>query len=332
MQRNAEGLDARPGWVRRAWEWLWLGEALAAARAQPGPDAGRAEPAYAQRARVAFELAERVRDPIDPLRSGSALALSLSLYRQAGYWALCGLGAPPERDGAFAAALDAAPVELLRSAAGSASELSAVRSAFERSFVEDACEDEARLDAQVHTLRAFARALLSYVEPQAAIDRLRVRRGVRLGSVLLLAIAALGFALGRAPLMHGPDLARGKPWRASSTGLTCHPERSECGGANTKIFFHTDDERNPWVEIDLGDTQRIASIEVDNRRDCCSDRAVPLILEVSTDGARFREVARREEPFMTWRAAFDPVKARYVRARVARRSSLHLERVSVYAR
>jgi hypothetical protein len=97
----------------------------------------------------------------------------------------------------------------------------------------------------------------------------------------------------------------------------------------TDILFHTAEEKNPWFELDLGAVFDVGSIEVVNRRDCCAERAIPLRLEVSIDRASFREVARHTEPFRTWRASFDPVKARYIRARVTRRSVLHLERLVV---
>jgi hypothetical protein len=59
---------------------------------------------------------------------------------------------------------------------------------------------------------------------------------------------------------------------------------------------------------------------------------VPRVIEVSNDQKNFREVARRTEVFREWETTFPPVTARYVRARVDRRSVLHLVRVTVRAR
>jgi hypothetical protein len=54
------------------------------------------------------------------------------------------------------------------------------------------------------------------------------------------------------------------------------------------------------------------------------------VIEVSSDDASFRAVARRVRPFRTWRAELGDVEARYLRLRVTRRSYLHLERVAVF--
>ena len=58
--------------------------------------------------------------------------------------------------------------------------------------------------------------------------------------------------------------------------------------------------------------------------------AVPLVLEVSDDGASWREVIRRPDVFATWYPTFPAQKARYVRLRVDRISTLHLEAVRVH--
>ena len=117
---------------------------------------------------------------------------------------------------------------------------------------------------------------------------------------------------------------------ASSVGTACEPAINRCGSANTDILFHTKEELQPWYRIDLGKQTRISSVEVQNRRDCCPDRAIPLVIEVSEDGQRWREVARRTASFFEWRTSFTPVTARYVRARVDRRSVLHLRGLHVW--
>src|SRR6478735_11558891 len=74
-------------------EWLTRRQALRDARAfrsQLPAD----ERLALERALRANELADRAYDPVDPLRSGSSLALSISLYREAAYWALLAQGVP----------------------------------------------------------------------------------------------------------------------------------------------------------------------------------------------------------------------------------------------
>jgi hypothetical protein len=128
---------------------------------------------------------------------------------------------------------------------------------------------------------------------------------------------------------NAPDLAKGRPWRASSEFAACDPVHASCANAVTVIFFHTNEEESPWVEYDLGEPETIHQVEVQNRLDCCQDRAVPLVVEVGDDAKSWTQVARREEPFGRWIPTFPPRRARYVRLRVARRSMLHLELVAI---
>lgn len=127
----------------------------------------------------------------------------------------------------------------------------------------------------------------------------------------------------------GPDYALGRPWVASSKMYECRPQANSCGDAATSIFFHTAEQDRPWLEIDLGEPVSISHVIVTNRRDCCHDRAVPLMVEVAVEKDRFTEVARREIPFDVWDARFSPRTARYLRLTVTRRSFLHLEKVEV---
>jgi len=66
---------------------------------------------------------------------------------------------------------------------------------------------------------------------------------------------------------------------------------------------------------------------VDNRLDCCRERAIPLVVEVSTDQKEWRQVAVRHQLFDTWRADFPRVETRWVRLSVPRKTFLHLSRV-----
>ncbi|MBK7861562.1 MAG: discoidin domain-containing protein [Archangiaceae bacterium] len=132
-------------------------------------------------------------------------------------------------------------------------------------------------------------------------------------------------------LLDQKDFAKGQPWRASSSWGTCDPEHGMCGPLHSRIFFHTLADESPWVEIDLGKPQTFTSLTVINRKDeHLEDRAVPLVIEVGDDQQTWREIARRDEVFTTWKPSFAPVTARFVRARVTRKSWLHLEAVKVH--
>ena len=82
--------------------------------------------------------------------------------------------------------------------------------------------------------------------------------------------------------------------------------------------------------IDLDRDTAFGRIVVKNRYDCCGDRAVPLVLEVSKDSATWTKVAQRDEIFDRWTARFPTQTARFVRARVERASCFHLEDIAVY--
>ncbi|MBE2251846.1 MAG: discoidin domain-containing protein [Myxococcus sp.] len=184
------------------------------------------------------------------------------------------------------------------------------------------------LEAAVAEARRLAVEALQVGEAQPSATH---RRVARLATGFAIVFAVLVFV---GPLLlsvfEPVDLAKGKPWRASSSMFTCHPESIECGGARTTILFHTQEDNEPWFLIDLGAPTTFRSATVVNRRDDGRDRAVPLVLEVSDDEQTWREVSRRVEVFKVWQPRFEPVTARFVRVRVARRSYLHLEAVRVH--
>jgi hypothetical protein len=93
---------------------------------------------------------------------------------------------------------------------------------------------------------------------------------------------------------------------------------------------HTEWGPNQFVTVDLGAPHAIQRVVVTNRRDCCQERAVPLLLEVSDDGRAFRPIAERQEPFRVWTASGLGAHGRYVQLRLAAPNILHLSEVEVY--
>jgi hypothetical protein len=67
-----------------------------------------------------------------------------------------------------------------------------------------------------------------------------------------------------------------------------------------------------------------------NRFDRCQGRAVPLLIEVSSDGSTHRNVARRTETFTLWSARLPPTPARYVRLTNEADNFFHLTEVEIY--
>jgi hypothetical protein len=324
-QATSSAAASAPGGIK---EWFWRGNALERAKTAPKASSLRRE--RLRRARLAAELADRTIDPAEPLRDGSSVPLAISLYREAAYWALL-------------AHSDATELPTMRDlmAAGnfpkpslSDDDFATVRATLaDKTFVE-AAEDRADVVCREADLcQAFVHGLIqSELDAEDQVTTVLVQRWVRVG----LVACALGVALfmGNSTLqraMQGPDLLANKPWTTSSKLFECHPKDMECGGARSAMLFHTSDDDKPWVEYDLGSPQKIARVEIINREDCCLERAVPLVIEVSNDHVKYQEVARRVETFREWEATFPPVTARYLRARVDRRSTLHLVRVSARA-
>ena len=323
-EASAPKLPAEPAKPRRSLiEWFLRRRALAEAqRAVPELDGAQRERML--RARAALELADRTLDPVDELKAGRGTPLAGMLYREAIYWGLLA------QDSAFTAAnlesaLSIVPRQLLLDVAGSETLLAELEAAAHKPSAQTWLEPHAEQQADARRLQRFAKALLRrFTDPELKVARLllqRVFRSLLLLGVLVLAVAGIVLS-SRSPL--GPDLAANRPWKTSSVLPN--------SGAPSAVLFHTQEEQDPWLEFDLGKPVEFSRVEVQNRSDCCDERAVPLVIEVSDDGAKWREVARKAELFNLWNADFSKVKARYVRARVLARTFLHLERVSVRSR
>jgi len=314
-------------------EWFSRSHALKearSARAQTPPLEAR----RLLRARRALELADRAFDPVDALRTGSAVALALSLYREAAYWALLAQNQALQASNLGEAFAKADPALLLLVANGEEG-LNQVRQALvEKDFVATAEDTDQRQRQDAAVARDFVHALVQVgLEPEARVGRLLLQRWMRilLGGLGLLTLLVGGFFAVR-QLTQGPDLAAGKPWQASSQYAGCNLKEHLCSSTPVKIFFHTEEEDQPWVQFDLGARTRFSHVELVNRSDSGADRAFPVVIEASDQGKKWKELARRDTPYSTWRAEFAPTTARYVRARVLKRTWFHLERFSVYAR
>jgi hypothetical protein len=119
-------------------------------------------------------------------------------------------------------------------------------------------------------------------------------------------------------------------WTASSA-WTGYPRSGKLGEHDWKydLFFHTLEESNPWVVVDLLSTRTIEEVTVVNRSDCCRERGLPLVMELARDDGQFTEIGAQSSPFETWRVSFRPRKARYVRLRARGRTILHFRDVQV---
>jgi len=288
-----------------------------------------------------LEVADLALNPPRRLASGSADTPAWQLSRSALHWGLAAartLGpsdsAASDADPSLAVLLASADRETLWAAAGGEAEWNTLAASLEHatfsSFAELSVEEQQR---QARSLWAFTRSLLAKLEePRIRLDRLWLQRVVRSGGVALLFLLLVGGTLlfqGR--LESARNLARDKPWKTSSVAPgtpACDSPEQECSNS-PQFFFHTTEEDQPWIVIDLKSSQRFSAVRVRNREDCCTERAAPLVVEVSSNQNTWKQVARREDTFTNWYQSFDPVTARYVRVRAAKKTSLHLSRISV---
>jgi hypothetical protein len=291
------------------------------------------------RASAALEIGDQALHPVEPSRRGGGEGVACELFRQAVFFALLAhaeLATEPAtgRAEATSAASPWALVDpaLLETAAGGAESLAELRTLVEaRGFVELAALERAEQRRVAARLRGFAEALLVPLDvPARQLERAWVRRVARVGGVVALLIGvALVVREIKAWQERRTDLAVRSSWTASSLGYgACKSPEQHCK-ESPAFFFHTGNESKPWILFDLRGSKHISAIFVENRRDCCGERAVPLVVEVSTDNKRWKEVARKTGDFTTFSKRFPRVRARYVRLRVDRTSVLHLASVRI---
>jgi hypothetical protein len=292
------------------------------ARGEPGTPVAKRR--HLELTQGAGDIADRIMDDAPFLQGPNVLA-ALALYRVAALWALTADQEGPRAE-TISEALGREPSDPLAADAESTEQRERLRAALLRSDRATADLSDAERVEEVGVLQRFLRHRIALFAGSARQVRRRALRrrlpALLLAGAPLLAIAVLLWVTHR-------DLAANRPWRASSALPDCDLAFNTCAGQSVNIFFHTLEEQSPWVEVDLGAIKRFSRVIVTNRQDCCMERAVPLAIEVSTDGTAYNEVARRQDTFSEWDAKFHPVQARYVRARALRRTLLHLEGLSV---
>jgi hypothetical protein len=281
-----------------------------------------------ERARVALALGDQCAAGELPGAAGldeDAPAQAVSLYREAARWALAAArDVAPEAD--LAARLDARS-ETLRRAVGDEVFRAGRRALVDRTHDETfALPLEAQRDDAAHA-GAVVRALVEGLHLRETALRGAATRG---GGVLAAALALVVVVPAvRAALRE--DLAARAAWRASSAAEGLPREgRGAQPTPGAAMFFHTAPEPAPWVQLDFGARVALHRVDVENRADCCGERAVPLVMELSPDGAAWTEVARRAEPFGTWTVDLPAREARYLRLRAMRVTSLHLHAVRAH--
>ncbi|HEY0469389.1 MAG TPA: discoidin domain-containing protein [Polyangiaceae bacterium] len=332
MLRERSPVKHGGSFFERWLEWFWLAGALRRAKQTLPLPSGRAE-ALALRARSCAEIARQVLG-LEMRAQDQAQATANELYRNAAYCALLALSpsANQEDSVSYSDSVWDSLEEILPGLDYGKSLSPALQASLRqgslRYFAELPAKDQLAIGSELSEL---VDALVNRAElPERGLTEIYLRRTWHALSlaVLLLAVVLAGHSLYESRT----DLAAGRPWRASSTSgdsVGCRSPAQQCGQL-LGLFFHTNEEQNPWLEIDLGQLRTISQVELTNRTDCCGDRAQPITIEVSTDHQHFLPVAGRDAEFSTWRARFPAVSARWVRARVLKQTYLHLKRVRIF--
>jgi len=199
-----------------------------------------------------------------------------------------------------------------------------------KSFADFAELDSSRQAAAAERLHAFAERLAEpLARPQALRERVWVAR-IQLLFVALVALLVFGL-VGRSLKERfdlSRDLAPSASWKASSLYRECWCDSPAQSCENCpNFFFHTENEDRPSVVFDLKSVQSLSAVVIENRRDCCFERGLPLLVQVSTDEKHWKTVATRKDEFTTWRANFPSEQIRWVRLLVPNHNMLHLSRV-----
>jgi hypothetical protein len=157
--------------------------------------------------------------------------------------------------------------------------------------------------------------------------------GAKLSAVVVIPALAILLVLDRSlPVAHAwlfpPNVAARATWRASSA-IRGYRRSGKSPSTTKDLFFHTEKEDHPWIQIDLPEEARLRTVRIENRSDCCAERALPLDVQVP-DGGGWRRVCQRRAPFSTWTCHFPPTRTKTLRVVLAGNDFLHLRSVSAF--
>jgi hypothetical protein len=353
-------VPGRPRGLGRIREWFWQGWALRNLR-EKGPLATPFARELRRRAALAAELGDTMVEPRAPFRAGAADAVACELYRESIFWGLAthaalkgqvrhaafegnstqspalqnipsaSAVAELSRGGLPELLASADPALLARAAGGEAEARALGEWIGPRTFVEFAdleASEQARL---ARSLKVFAHGLIDHVDPLGPeVDRAWSKRLLRTG-LLTAFLLACAIAMPRAieAWRWKVDLAKGATWTASSRypEYGCPSPAQDCEGKGP-YFFGTQEEDKPSIVFDLGRVTQVSRLEIQNRAEL-AERAVPLVVSVSTDQKNWKDIVRRNDEFDTFRMSFPPVQARWVKLWVDKRTFFHLQRVRI---
>ncbi len=272
------------------------------------------KPSDVARAELALALAGRALDPNGVAAAGGDALVAGELLSRALFTAASVLGAEGI---ALADVVGKLEESVLKRAAGSRERALELSEQIGKASLGETGVRELR-DAELFTAK-----VVEIAKKSPRYDR-QARRW-RIAKWSMLAIVVLGGLYG----VFGLFGHRYKFTASSAyTGYQARGELPSLLGYDT--FFHTNDEESPWVEIDLGSERDVSKVIATNRFDCCTDRALPLVISLRTESGKLHEVARRTTEFDKWTATFPVEKARFVRLTVPRKTPFHLRNVEVH--
>jgi hypothetical protein len=126
---------------------------------------------------------------------------------------------------------------------------------------------------------------------------------------------------------------------ATDWGGNWYPSKGVDGIKTGNIYeggFHTNNEVNPWWQVDLGAISQLTQVRVYNRLDCCSERSRTLQVLLSDEGQNWRVVYSHDGSlFGGADGNYLDIKlnneiARFVRVQLRETNWLHLDEVEVY--
>lgn len=126
-----------------------------------------------------------------------------------------------------------------------------------------------------------------------------------------------------------------------AAGGEIRPEDDAAGACdavkNGEWGFHTDLEENPWWQVDLGGQRSLVQIQIYNRCDTNAERAARLMILLSDDGKKWKQVYQHDGTVFYGYTDNKPLlvqlgdaRARYVRIQLPGKTYLHLDEVEVY--
>lgn len=122
--------------------------------------------------------------------------------------------------------------------------------------------------------------------------------------------------------------------------VTCKEDAAGAvDGVKTERWgFHTDDEKDPWWQVDLGKELALDHLLLYNRGDGFAERASRIEVRLSDDGKKFRTVYRHDgTPFgggtdgKPLKVHLGAAKGRFVRLTLPGKTYFHLDEVELYS-